>query len=198
MNDLHFKNPRQRVVLVRHGETEWSLSGRHTSVTDIPLTQVGERRASALEPSLQKWNFGLVLCSPRLRAKQTCDLLGWGKNSVETKDLVEWNYGEFEGLTTPQIRERIPGWTIFTQPCPNGETAGQVAARVDRVISRVREFAGDTLLVGHAHCLRVLAARWLGLDANSARFFNLETGTWSVLSYEHENPVIQVWSAPPE
>jgi probable phosphoglycerate mutase len=198
MNDLHFKNPRQRVVLVRHGETEWSLSGRHTSLTDIPLTQVGERRASALEPSLQKWNFGLVLCSPRLRAKQTCDLLGWGKNSVETKDLVEWNYGEFEGLTTPQIRERIPGWTIFTQPCPNGETAGQVAARVDRVISRVREFAGDTLLVGHAHCLRVLAARWLGLDANSARFFNLETGTWSVLSYEHENPVIQVWSAPPE
>ena len=198
MNDLHFKNPRQRVVLVRHGETEWSLSGRHTSVTDIPLTQVGERRASALEPSLQKWNFGLVLCSPLLRAKQTCDLLGWGKNSVETKDLVEWNYGEFEGLTTPQIRERIPGWTVFTHPCPNGETADQVAARVDSVISHVREFAGDTLLVGHAHCLRVLAARWLGLDANSARFFNLETGTWSVLSYEHENPVIQVWSAPPE
>jgi probable phosphoglycerate mutase len=198
MNDLHFKNPSQRVVLVRHCETEWSLSGRHTSVTDIPLTQVGERRASALEPSLQKWNFGLVLCSPLLRAKQTCDLLGWGKNSVETKDLVEWNYGEFEGLTTPQIRERIPGWTVFTHPCPNGETADQVAARVDRVISHVREFAGDTLLVGHAHCLRVLAARWLGLDANSARFFNLETGTWSVLSYEHENPVIQVWSAPPE
>ena len=198
MKDLHLKNPRQRVVLVRHGETEWSLSGRHTSVTDIPLTQVGERRASALEPSLQKWNFGLVLCSPRLRAKQTCDLLGWGKNSVETKDLVEWNYGEFEGLTTPQIRERIPGWTVFTHPCPNGETADQVAARVDRVISHVREFAEDTLLVGHAHCLRVLAARWLGLDANSARFFNLETGTWSVLSYEHENPVIQVWSAPPE
>ena len=198
MKDLQLKNPRQRVVLVRHGETEWSLSGRHTSVTDIPLTQVGERRASALEPSLQKWNFGLVLCSPRLRAKQTCDLLGWGKNSVETKDLVEWNYGEFEGLTTPQIRERIPGWTVFSHPCPNGETAEQVAARVDRVISHVRGFAGDTLLVGHAHCLRVLAARWLGLDANSARFFNLETGTWSVLSYEHENPVIQVWSAPPE
>ena len=198
MKDLQLKNPRQRVVLVRHGETEWSLSGRHTSVTDIPLTQVGERRASALEPSLQKWNFGLVLCSPRLRAKQTCDLLGWGKNSVETKDLVEWNYGEFEGLTTPQIRERIPGWTVFTHPCPNGETADQVAARVDSVISHVREFAEDTLLVGHAHCLRVLAARWLGLDANSARFFNLETGTWSVLSYEHENPVIQVWSAPPE
>ena len=198
MKDLHLKNPRQRVVLVRHGETEWSLSGRHTSVTDIPLTQVGERKAAALEPSLQKWNFGLVLCSPRLRAKRTCDLLGWGKSAVSTEDLVEWNYGEFEGLTTPQIRERIPGWTVFTHPCPNGETADQVAARVDSVISHVREFAGDTLLVGHAHCLRVLAARWLGLDANSARFFNLETGTWSVLSYEHENPVIQVWSAPPE
>ena len=198
MKDLQLKNPRQRVVLVRHGETEWSLSGRHTSVTDIPLTQVGERRASALEPSLQKWNFGLVLCSPRLRAKRTCDLLGWGKSAVSTEDLVEWNYGEFEGLTTPQIRERIPGWTVFTHPCPNGETADQVAARVDSVISHVREFAEDTLLVGHAHCLRVLAARWLGLDANSARFFNLETGTWSVLSYEHENPVIQVWSAPPE
>jgi broad specificity phosphatase PhoE len=198
MKDLQLKNPRQRVVLVRHGETEWSLSGRHTSVTDIPLTDAGERRASALEPSLQKWNFGLVLCSPRLRAKRTCDLLGWGKSAVPTEDLVEWNYGEFEGLTTPQIRERIPGWTVFTHPCPNGETADQVAVRVDRVISHVREFAEDTLLVGHAHCLRVLAARWLGLDANSARFFNLETGTWSVLSYEHENPVIQVWSAPPE
>ncbi|MFM8717185.1 MAG: histidine phosphatase family protein [Spartobacteria bacterium] len=198
MKDFQIKNPRQRVVLVRHGETEWSLSGRHTSVTDIPLTQVGERRASALEPLLRKWNFGLVLCSPRLRAKQTCDLLRWGKSAVPIEDLVEWNYGEFEGLTTPQIRERIPGWTVFTNPCPNGETAEQVAPRVDRVIAHVREFAGDTLLVGHSHCLRVLAARWLGLDANSARFFNLETGTWSVLSYEHESPVIQVWSAPPE
>lgn len=196
MTDFHIKNPHQRVVLVRHGETEWSLDGRHTSVTDIPLTQVGEHKAAALEPLLEKWNFGLVLCSPRLRAQRTCDLLGWGKNALETKDLVEWDYGDFEGLTTPQIRERIPGWTVFTHPCQNGETAQEVAARVDRVISRTREFGGDTLLVGHAHCLRVLAARWLGLDANAARFFHLETGAWSVLSYEHENPVIQVWSSP--
>jgi probable phosphoglycerate mutase len=197
MSESYQKNPMQRIMLVRHGETQWSLSGRHTSVTDIPLTDAGEARAKALRSSLQPWNFGLVLCSPRLRAMQTCDLLGWGSQAVKTEDLVEWNYGEYEGLTTAQIRERIPNWTVFTHPCPGGETAEDVAFRVDRVISRIREFGGDTLLVAHAHCLRVLTARWLGIKPDAARFFNLETGTWSVLSYERENPVIQVWSAPP-
>lgn len=187
----------QRVMLIRHGETEWSLAGRHTSVTDIPLTSEGERRSSSLAPFLKSWQFGLVLCSPRLRARQTCELLGWGSQACLTDDLCEWNYGKYEGLTTQEIRQSAPGWTVFSQPCPGGESAQDVATRVDRVIARVREFGGDTLLVAHAHSLRVLTARWLGMDPESARFFNLETGRWSLLGYEHETPVIKVWSAPP-
>ena len=190
-------NPSQKVILVRHGETEWSLSGRHTSTTDIPLTPLGEERAARLQPFLARWHFGLVLCSPRLRARRTCELAGWAEKAENTPDLAEWNYGEYEGLTTPQIRKTIPDWTVFTHPCPNGETAADVAARVDRVIARVRETGRDTLLVGHSHCLRVLAARWLALDPLAARFFQLETGTWSQLGYEHGSPVIQAWSAPP-
>lgn len=187
----------QRIILIRHGETEWSLNGRHTSVTDLPLTPEGERSAAALAPFLKNWNFGLVLCSPRLRARRTCDLVGWGGAAVQTDDLSEWNYGKYEGLTTAEIRQFVPGWTVFTQSCPGGETALDVAARADRVIAQVREFGGDTLLVAHAHCLRVLTARWLGLNPESARFFNLETGRWSLLGYEHETPVLKVWSAPP-
>jgi probable phosphoglycerate mutase len=190
-------NPSQKVILVRHGETEWSLSGRHTSTTDIPLTPLGEERAAQLQPFLARWHFGLVLCSPRLRARRTCELAGWSGKAETTPDLAEWNYGDYEGLTTPQIRKTIPDWTVFTHPCPNGETAADVAARVDRVIARVRETGRDTLLVGHSHCLRVLAARWLALDPLAARFFQLETGTWSQLGYEHGSPVIQAWSAPP-
>ena len=190
-------NPSQKVILVRHGETEWSLSGRHTSTTDIPLTPLGEERAARLQPFLARWHFGLVLCSPRLRARRTCELAGWAEKAENTPDLTEWNYGDYEGLTTPQIRKTIPDWTVFTHPCPNGETAADVAARVDRVIARVRETGRDTLLVGHSHCLRVLAARWLALDPLAARFFQLETGTWSQLGYEHGSPVIQAWSAPP-
>lgn len=187
----------QRVMLIRHGETDWSLTGRHTSVTDLPLTVEGERRSTALVPFLRSWNFGLVLCSPRLRARRTCELLGFGPQAQITQDLCEWNYGKYEGLTTAEIRKSVPSWTVFSQPCPGGESAEDVSARVDRVILKVREFGGDTLLVAHAHCLRVLTARWLGLSPESARFFNLETGRWSLLGYEHECPVMKVWSAPP-
>lgn len=190
-------NPSQKIILVRHGETEWSLTGRHTSTTDIPLTPAGEERAAGLKPFLARWNFGLVLCSPRLRARRTCELAGWGTHAETTADLVEWNYGDYEGLTTPEIRKTAPGWTVFSQPCPNGETPADVASRVDRVIARVRDAGCDTLLVGHSHCLRVLAARWLDLDPLAARLFQLETGTWSQLGREHGNPVIQSWSAPP-
>lgn len=190
--------PPRRVMLIRHGETEWSLNGRHTSFTDLPLTPEGERRATVLKPFIEKWHFGLVLCSPRLRARRTCELVGRLPEARFTEDLAEWNYGAYEGLTTPKIRETAPGWTVFTQPCPGGETAQQVAARVDRVIAQVRAADCDTLLVGHAHCLRVLTARWLGLEPNDARLFRIETGTWSLLGYEHSNPVIEVWSAPPE
>ena len=190
-------NSSQKVILIRHGETEWSLSGRHTSTTDIPLTVAGEQRAASLQPFLARREFGLVLCSPRLRARRTCELAGFAEKAEITPDLAEWNYGDYEGLTTAEIRKSVPGWTVFTQPCPNGETAADVAARVDRVIARVREAGCDTLLVGHSHCLRVLTARWLALDPLAARFFQLETGTWSQLGYEHGNPVIQAWSAPP-
>ncbi|MEI8294494.1 MAG: histidine phosphatase family protein [bacterium] len=192
------KDRPQKVVLVRHGETEWSLSGRHTSHTDLDLTPEGERRAEALKKILSDWRFDLVLCSPRLRAIRSCDLLGWGRAAVKTQDLTEWNYGDYEGLTTAEIRAKAPGWTIFTQPCPGGESASDVARRVDRVIAEVQKSGVDTLLVSHGHCLRVLTARWLGLDASDGRFFQLETGTWSILSYERETPVLQVWSAPPK
>ena len=197
MSEAFPKKTSQRIMLIRHGETEWSLTGRHTSVTDLPLTPEGERSAGALAPVLKNWTFGLVLCSPRLRARRTCDLVGWGGAAIQTDELCEWNYGKYEGLTTAEIRQSVPGWTVFTQPCPGGESAQDVAARVDRVIAQVHEFGGDTLLVAHAHCLRVLTARWLGLNPESARFFNLETGRWSLLGYEHETPVLKVWSAPP-
>jgi len=190
-------NPSQKVILIRHGETEWSLSGRHTSTTDIPLTSAGEQRAASLQPFLAHRQFGLVLCSPRLRARRTCELAGFAEKAEITPDLAEWNYGDYEGLTTPEIQKSVPGWTVFTHPCPNGETAADVAARVDRVIARIREAGCDTLLVGHSHSLRVLTARWLALDPLAARFFQLETGTWSQLGYEHGTPVIQAWSAPP-
>jgi probable phosphoglycerate mutase len=198
MSEMSQNQTSQRVMLIRHGETEWSLNGRHTSVTDLPLTPEGEQRAEGLAPFLKRWNFGLVLCSPRLRARRTCDLVGMGAGAVQTEDLSEWNYGKYEGLTTSEIRKSVPGWTVFSHPCPGGESAQDVAVRVDRVISQVRDFGGDTLLVGHGHCLRVLAARWLGMSPESARFFNLDTGRWSLLGYERETPVLKVWSAPPE
>jgi len=198
MTKIAMKNPAQKVLLVRHGETEWSLNGRHTSTTDLPLTPEGERRAKVLKPFLDNWSFELVLCSPRLRAQRTCELIGFGSHAEITNDLAEWNYGDYEGLTTPEIRQSVPEWTVFSHPCPHGETAADVAARVDRVIQRVRQISGDVLLVGHAHSLRVLTARWLGLDPTNASLFRLETGTWSLLGYEHSSPVIQVWSAPPE
>jgi probable phosphoglycerate mutase len=188
MSESFPKKTSQRIMLIRHGETEWSLNGRHTSVTDLPLTPEGERSAAALAPFLKNWNFGLVLCSPRLRARRTCDLVGWGGAAIQTDELCEWNYGKYEGLTTAEIRQSVPGWTVFTKPCPGGETAQDVAARVDRVIAQVHAFGGDTLLVAHAHCLRVLTARWLGLNPESARFFNLETGRWSQLLDNQTTP----------
>ena len=183
------------VVLARHGETEWSATGRHTGLTDIPLTSRGEDQARALAPMLAAHRFALVLASPLARAQETARLAGFGGRVVDEPDLVEWDYGDYEGLTTPQIRERAPGWTVFTGPVPGGESLEQVATRVDRVIRRVRSADGNSLVVAHGHVLRVLAARWCELDPVEGRRLPLETATVSVLGWEHEAPGIRLWNA---
>lgn len=179
--------------LVRHGETEWSRDGRHTSTADVPLTGSGERVAHGLLDRLREQDFTLVLTSPMQRARRTAELAGFADAHVE-QDLVEWDYGSYEGLSTAQIRERVPGWTVWTHPCPGGETADQVGSRLDRVVDKVRACGGQCLVFGHGHALRALAARWLGCPVTTGRLLALSTGTVSVLGYEHETPVVQSWN----
>jgi len=180
--------------LVRHGATEWSTTGRHTSVTDLPLLPDGEQTAVALRARLAEVDFRLVLTSPRLRARHTAELTGFADAEV-TDDLAEWAYGDYEGLTTPEIRESVPGWTVWTHPSPGGETAAQVAERCDRVVARARDAGGRTLAFAHGHSLRVLAARWLGLPPEDGRLLRLDTATISVLGFERETPVVLRWNA---
>lgn len=180
--------------LVRHGQTEWSVAGRHTSRTDLPLLPEGEESARGLAPRLAGHSFGLVLTSPRVRARRTAELAGFPDAEVDG-DLVEWDYGDYEGITTDQIRELVPGWTIWTQPCPDGEAPGQVASRLDRVLARAHGVDGDTLVFGHGHALRALAARWLGLPVREGRLLRLDTGTVSVLGHEREAPVVLRWNS---
>ena len=184
-----------QIWLVRHGETAWSRSGQHTSITDLPLTEEGEKRAEAVGRYLAGRSFALVLSSPMRRALDTCRLAGY--TAETTTDLMEWNYGAFEGLTSAQIQVTHPGWTIWNA-CPDGgETAQQVAARVDRVIERAVAAAvsgGDTALFAHGHVLRVLAARWLGLEPDGGRMLELSTGSVSVLGYEREARVVSLWN----
>lgn len=184
------------VFAIRHGETAWSLSGRHTGTTDIPLTDNGRRLAEPLCPVLAKEAFARVFVSPMQRARETCELAGLGNAAVIDPDLVEWNYGEYEGLTPEQIHEKAPGWLIFRDGCPGGETPEQVGARVDRVIARIRAVAGDVALFAHGHVLRVLVARWIGLPAGAGEHFLLDTGTLSVLGYYRELPAVRVWNGP--
>lgn len=191
-------NFEQQVILARHGETEWSRSQKHTSVTDVSLTDLGRHQAERLKPVLAKWTFALVFSSPRRRALDTARLAGQEALLRVEPDLQEWRYGRYEGLTTPEIRESVPDWTVFTHPCPDGETADQVAARVDRVIALVRKAEGPVALFAHAHVLRVLTARWLGLAPREGRHFVLRTGTLSVLGYERETPAILTWNLPVE
>jgi broad specificity phosphatase PhoE len=179
-----------QIILVRHGETEWSKNGRHTSFSDIPLTTEGERQASSLEKELSDWDFKLVLCSPRARAKRTCELAGLLDHAEITDDLTEWNYGEYEGITTKEIRQKDPTWTVFTSPTPGGETPDQVAERCDRVIARAKAINDDVILFAHSHVLRVMIARWLELSPVEGRHFVLQTGTLNILSYEHESTVL--------
>jgi probable phosphoglycerate mutase len=179
-----------QIILVRHGETEWSKNGKHTSYSDIPLTLEGERQASSLKKELSDWDFKLVLCSPRTRAKRTCELAGLLDRAEITDDLTEWNYGEYEGITTKEIRKTDPTWTVFTSPTPGGETPDQVAERCDRVIARAKSVNEDVVLFAHSHVLRVLIARWLELSPVEGRHFVLQTGTLNILSYEHESTVL--------
>ena len=180
------------IWLVRHGETEWSRSGQHTSRTDLPLTGAGERQAESLKQMLVVHSFAMVLSSPMQRAVETCRLVGLTAEINE--DLHEWDYGDYEGLTTPEIQKRVPGWTIFTGAVPNGETMAQVAARADRVIVRALAEEGDVALFGHGHLLRVLAARWAGLEPAAGRLLALSTASLSVLGYERETRVIRLWN----
>jgi broad specificity phosphatase PhoE len=184
------------VFAIRHGETAWSLSGQHTGTTDIPLTDSGRRLAERMRPVLAKEAFALVLCSPMQRARETCALTGLGDKAVIDADLAEWNYGQYEGLTPKQIHERRPGWLIFRDGCPSGESPEQVSVRVDRVIARARAAAGDVALFAHGHVLRVLVARWIGFAAGSGQHFLLDTGTLCVLGYYRDIPAVKIWNGP--
>jgi len=185
-----------QIVLIRHGETEWSKNGKHTSYSDIPLTLEGERQASSLKSELSDWDFKLVLCSPRKRAQRTCELAGFLDRAEITEDLAEWNYGTYEGITTKQIRETDPSWTVFMSPTPGGETPDQVAERCDRVIKRLKDIQDDVVLFAHSHVLRVLIARWLELPPVEGRHFVIQTGVLNILSYEHESTVLISLNAP--
>jgi len=187
----------QSVVLARHGETEWSLSGRHTGTTDLPLTEEGRRQARALGPRLRGWTFSLVLTSPLQRALETSRLAGYGEQAQQRPDLVEWDYGRYEGLTSRQIEEIHPGWSLWRDGGPGGEKAADVGRRTDRVIAEVRSVDGDVLIFAHGHILRVLAARWLAEPPEGGRHYALQTAALSVLSYEHVDPVIRLWNQPP-
>ena len=184
------------VVLIRHGETEWSISGQHTGTTDIPLTARGREEAKLLAPLLADADFALVLSSPLQRARETCQLAGLGDRMEIDADLIEWNYGEYEGLTPKQIHHTAPGWMLFTDGCPGGETPEQIGARVDRVICKVRQVAGRVALFAHGHVFRVFVARWIGLPPSGGRHFLLNTSTVCVLGYYRGSPAVKRWNAP--
>ena len=184
------------IVLARHGETEWSRDLRHTGRTDIPLTEVGRAQATLLHDLLAPRAFARVLSSPLGRALETCRLAGLGEQAELSDDLLEWDYGDYEGITTKQIREQRPGWYLWRDGCPGGETADDVGRRVDRVIGELEGTDGDAIVFAHGHVLRVLAARWLRLGAESGALLKLDTGTLSMLGYERETRVITRWNAP--
>jgi len=185
------------IVIVRHGETQWSRSGRHTGRTDIPLDALGREHATGLRGYLERLSPTLVLTSPLVRASETCELAGFGEVSVVDDDLAEWDYGEYEGRTSAGIRESRPGWTIWADGVPGGESIGDVGRRADRVIDRARSTGGHTLCFAHGHLLRVLAARWVGLPPIGGRMLALDAGSVSVLGWEREVPVVQRWNHSP-
>lgn len=183
-----------RCFLIRHGETEWSLSRRHTGRTDLPLLPEGRNQAESLRTSLAPYSFRLVLHSPLARAIETCRLAGLEAGAVTDPDLAEWDYGRYEGLTTPEILAENPDWDLWRDGCPGGESPPQVETRVDRVIARVRSAPGDVACVAHSHVLRALAARWVGLSVDGGKFFTLDPASLSILDWEHGRPVVNVWN----
>jgi probable phosphoglycerate mutase len=184
------------IYLARHGETAWSLSGQHTGTTDIPLTERGERNARRLGERLHGLVIAKVFTSPLIRAARTCELAGFGATAEVDPDLREWNYGAYEGRRTVDIHKEKPDWQLFRDGCPGGESPGQVGARADRVTARARAVAGNVLIFSSGHFLRILGARWLGLEPAAGRYFLLGTAALSALGYEHKlsQPVIRLWN----
>jgi len=183
-----------QLFLVRHGQTEWSRDGRHTGRTDVPLTPHGRHEAALVGRYLSGHRFALVLTSPLGRALETCRLAGFGGVALERDDLREWDYGEYEGRTTAEIREERPGWTLWRDGVPGGEPVDEVGSRADAVIAEARAAGGDVALFAHGHVLRILAARWLGLPARDGSLLALDPATVSILGYERESPVIRLWN----
>lgn len=184
----------KEIWLIRHGETEWSLSGAHTGRTDIPLTEKGRSQAAALSGVLHKHDFALVLCSPLQRALETCRLAGFGDVAQIDPNLQEWNYGDYEGHTTGEIQKQTPGWSLWRDGVPNGETIDQVATRGEAVLARAMQAPGDVALFAHGHVLRILTACWLELPPTDARLFALGTASIGTLGYERETCVISRWN----
>jgi probable phosphoglycerate mutase len=189
-------NGLQDIYLARHGETAWSISGQHTGLTDLPLTPRGECNARRLQERLKGLEFARVFTSPLERARRTCELAGFGGRAQVDPDLVEWNYGDYEGLRTVDVRARRPGWSMFRDGFPNGESFAEIGARADRVVGRVRSIDGAVLLFSSGHFIRVLAARWLGVEPQDGRYFLLSTASVSTLTYEHDpsEPAIGLWN----
>jgi broad specificity phosphatase PhoE len=184
------------IYLIRHGETEWAKNGRHTGRSDIPLTDAGREQAGFLLPIFDDVKFARILSSPLQRALETAKLAGLSPSVELDEELLEWDYGDYEGLTTKQIRERVSDWSIWTHLCPNGETIGQVSQRADRVVARLRSISGNVAIFSHGHFLRILVSRWIGLPADHGSRFLLGTSTLSILGYENEVPVIKTWNGP--
>jgi broad specificity phosphatase PhoE len=182
------------LYIIRHGETAWSASGQHTGRSDIPLTEQGERNALCLAPTLSKTTFSAVFTSPSHRARRTAELAGFGAKAMVEPGLAEWDYGKYEGLTTAQILAQNPGWDLFRDGCPCGESVADISARADRVLTHLRRMSGNILLFSSGHISRVIATRWLGLDAAAGRLFSLGTASLSILGNEHASPSMILWN----
>jgi broad specificity phosphatase PhoE len=185
-----------QIYLIRHGETEWAISGRHTGRTDIPLTQRGREQAIHLLPIFEDVSFEVILSSPLQRARQTAEIAGLGSRLEICDDLMEWDYGDYEGLTTQEIRLQVPGWTVWTHLCPNGEPGEAVSQRANRVIERMVQASGNVALFAHGHFLRVLASRWIEQSYDFGRYLQLGTSTLSILGLDRGSPVIRTWNGP--